>query len=76
MTKATNNKDTEERGGEAAGLDRRAFLRGIGVGAGAAGVAAVAGTGEAEAAPSDDGRKSVGYSETDHVRRVYDLARF
>jgi hypothetical protein len=60
-------------------ISRRGFLRGAGMGAGAAGVAAVALTGtspvRAETAASDS-RKSVGYRETEHVRRVYELSRF
>ena len=60
-------------------ISRRGFLRGAGMGAGAAGVAAVAMTGtssvRAESAGSDR-RKSAGYSETEHVRRVYELSRF
>lgn len=71
MTKIID-KPTEEK----SGVDRRAFLRGVGLSAGAAGVAAVAGTSEAEAAPVTDHRKSAGYSETDHVLRAYELARF
>lgn len=61
------------------GISRRGFLRGAGMGAGAAGVAAVAPAGtspvRAETAASDS-RKSVGYRETEHVRRVYELSRF
>jgi hypothetical protein len=55
---------------------RREFLKTIGVGAGAAGAVAVTGAGEAKAeAPSlPDG--SAGYRETEHVKRVYELARF
>ncbi len=60
-------------------ISRRGFLRGAGKGAGAAGVAAVALTGassvRAEVA-GDDKRESVGYRETEHVRRVYELSRF
>lgn len=53
---------------------RREFLKTIG--AGAAGAVAVTGAGEAKAvAPSlPDG--SAGYRETEHVKRVYELARF
>ncbi len=60
-------------------ISRRGFLRGAGMGAGAAGVAAVALTGtspvRAESAGGDR-RKSAGYRETEHVRRVYELSRF
>lgn len=71
MTKAQEKPNTEKQG-----VDRRAFLRGAGIAAGAAGVAAVTASPEAEAAPAADNHKSVGYRETDHVRRAYDLARF
>ncbi|MBT3238658.1 MAG: twin-arginine translocation signal domain-containing protein [Rhodospirillaceae bacterium] len=60
------------------GIDRRSFLGAVGLGAGAAGAAAViASSGTAEAADTgatDD--KSVGYHETDHVRRAYQVAKF
>jgi len=60
-------------------ISRRGFLRGAGMGAGATGVAAVAvasgSSVRAETAGSDE-RKSVGYRETEHVRRVYELSRF
>lgn len=62
-------------------VDRRSFLRGLGFGAaGAAGAASVAafalnGAAPAEAKPASD-KPSVGYSETDHVKRVYSAARF
>jgi hypothetical protein len=64
------------------GLSRRGFLRGAGMGAGAAGVAAVATAAGAGGSPvraetaGEDGRKSVGYRETEHVRQVYELSRF
>jgi hypothetical protein len=55
---------------------RREFLKTVGVGAGAAGAAAVTGAVEApaEAAALPDG--NAGYRETEHVKRVYQLARF
>lgn len=61
-----------------AGVDRRAFLRGIGLGAAGAGAAAalVAGNAAAEAADPAVKTEGAGYSETPHVRRYYDLARF
>ena len=61
------------------GISRRGFLRGAGMGAGAAGVAAVAvasGPSVHAETADGDGRKSVGYRETEHVRRVYELSRF
>jgi len=55
---------------------RRGFLRiaGIGTVAGAAG--AVAGGVVAPAQARETGPGRVGYRETEHVRRYYDLARF
>lgn len=61
------------------GIGRRAFLRGVGASAGAAGAVAAVGaaTGPAEAKAADPRDKAdAGYRETEHVRRVYDLARF
>lgn len=61
------------------GMDRRAFLRG-GLSAGAAGAVVVATAGAAGAAtetPAEPRDKpDAHYRETEHVRRVYDLARF
>ena len=71
------NEDKSKRG-----ISRRGFLRGAGMGAGAAGVAAVAAVAVAGGSPvsaetaASDSRKSVGYRETEHVRRVYELSRF
>lgn len=58
-------------------LDRRGFLRTAAVGAGAAAATAVTVSaaavtaGESKATPP-----GTGYHETDHIRRVYELARF
>jgi len=55
--------------------DRRNFFKKAGIGAGAAAVAVTAsqvGAVEAVSAPT----KGSGYSETDHVRKYYELARF
>jgi hypothetical protein len=55
---------------------RRAFFTKAGLGAGAAAVAMTAsqvGAVEAEPQPS---KKASGYTETDHVRKFYELARF
>lgn len=71
MTKREDQRETKAKG-----LDRRSFLRGVGAGAGAAGVAALVATDGAEAAPAEKEHKAGGYRETEHVRRVYDLARF
>lgn len=59
------------------GVSRRCVLRGIGMGAaGAAATATLAGqAGAAKAMPAPP-RPQNGYRETDHVRRVYELARF
>lgn len=57
---------------------RRDFFKKTGVGLGVAGAVAVgltSGTAEAEGKP-DSSFKKGGYRETDHVRRVYELARF
>lgn len=61
------------------GVDRRAFLRGIGFAGASAGAAAalVAGQASAEAADEVTTKASAtGYRKTEHVRRYYDLARF
>lgn len=60
------------------GVSRRGLLRGLGLGAAGA---AAAGTlvREAEAASTKQAAsapRSGGYRESDHVRRVYELARF
>ncbi|GAB4393879.1 MAG: hypothetical protein Tsb0032_14940 [Kiloniellaceae bacterium] len=54
---------------------RRDFFKKAGLGAGAAAIAATAsqaGAVEAVSPPS----KGSGYTETDHVRKFYELARF
>ena len=58
------------------GASRRSFFRAVGLGAGAAGALAVLGekAAAAEAAPAVEG--AAGYRESDHVKRVYALARF
>ena len=56
--------------------DRRDFFKKAGLGAGAAAVtltAAQAGAVEVASTPS---QKGSGYTETDHVRKYYELARF
>ncbi|WP_150525113.1 twin-arginine translocation signal domain-containing protein [Roseibium sediminis] len=53
--------------------DRRNFLKLAGLGTLASGATVVAGAAEA-AAPSQDA--GTGYRETDHVKRVYETARF
>lgn len=61
------------------GVDRRAFLRGVGLGAGAAGAVAAmtVAAGPVEAAVEEPSVKGGdGYRETEHVRRYYQLARF
>ena len=59
---------------EKSNTDRRSFLKLAGLGSAGA-VAATAGvqTAEAEVQPEGDSR---GYSETDHVKKVYELAKF
>lgn len=60
-------------------VNRRSFLRGLGLGAaGAAGAAALAVNGAgapAEAKPAE-AKPSIGYRETEHVKRAYGAARF
>ncbi len=54
--------------------DRRSFLKMAGLGtAGAVATAAGTQTANADGVREDGSR---GYSETEHVRKVYDLARF
>ena len=55
--------------------DRRAFLKLAGVGTVAGGAALVSSSGPADAAEVEASSGRL-YRETDHVRRVYDLARF
>jgi nitrous oxide reductase len=59
-------------------LSRRGFMRRAGLGvAGAAGVTVVTwGATKASATEPRSGKRRVGYRETEHVRRVYDLSRF
>ena len=63
---------------EAPAYGRRDFFRKASLGAGAAGVAAVslaAKDGKAAVATDEQGR-GVGYQETAHVKKFYELARF
>ncbi|MGI9384856.1 MAG: formate dehydrogenase [Methyloligellaceae bacterium] len=55
--------------------DRRSFLRLAGLGTVAGGAALVAGGGAAEADTAADDKDRL-YSETDHVKTYYQLARF
>ncbi|MHA1599753.1 MAG: formate dehydrogenase [Alphaproteobacteria bacterium] len=62
----------------AAKLGRRDFFRKAGLGAGVAGAAAVglsASKGQA-AVPGKDATKGIGYQETEHVKKFYELAKF
>ena len=63
---------------EETSLGRRDFFRKAGLGAGAVGAAAVGlATGESQAAqPVQKSSNSVGYQETSHVKKFYELARF
>lgn len=57
--------------------ERRAFLKLAGTGAATAGVAVVLGGGAADgAAPAAEARRDAGYSETAHVKKFYQTARF
>ena len=53
--------------------DRRDFLKLAGLGSLAGGATLVTGTAEAAAPSSEAGN---GYRETDHVKKVYEAARF
>jgi hypothetical protein len=58
-------------------LDRRAFFKKAGVGIGAAGAVAVGLGASAEAKVDSEGdKKTKAYRETEHVKRVYETARF
>lgn len=54
---------------------RRSFLRLAGAGA-ATGAAVAATGGQAAAVEAPKSKTAAGYRETEHVRKVYDLARF
>lgn len=56
-------------------LGRRDFFKKAGLGAGAAAVAVTASQAGAVETTAPQ-KKSAGYTETDHVRTFYDLARF
>lgn len=60
------------------GIDtgRRAFFTKAGLGAGAAAVAMTASQAGAVEAVTPTEKKASGYTETDHVRKFYELARF
>lgn len=55
--------------------DRRSFLRLAGLGTVAGGAALVAGQGAAEAKTASDDKDGL-YTETEHVKAYYRLARF
>ena len=55
---------------------RRRFLKLASLGAVAGTVAAAAGTRESEAAAVEPEQGGKGYRETEHVKKVYELARF
>ena len=63
-------------GQESSRMGRRAFLKTASLGVAASAGAAVIGGGEEPAAAATPDKKTGGYRETDHVRRVYALARF
>lgn len=58
------------------GASRRGFLRIAGIGAVAGAAGAVAGGVTAPAKAREAGPGRVGYRESEHVKRYYDLARF
>ena len=55
---------------------RRDFFKKAGLGAGAAAIAVTASKAGAVEAVSTPSEKGSGYTETDHVRKYYELARF
>ena len=58
-------------------MERRDFMKKTGLGIGVAGAAAVSLSKTSSAAPSvGDAPGKAGYRETDHVKRVYETARF
>ncbi|MGB0683671.1 MAG: ubiquinol-cytochrome c reductase iron-sulfur subunit N-terminal domain-containing protein [Magnetovibrionaceae bacterium] len=58
-------------------LSRRDFLKNTTIGASAAGAAvALTATSAQAATPAAGSADAAGYSETEHVRTYYDLARF
>ena len=67
--------ETEEGRG-AASAGRRDFLRLAGLGGVAAGATALAGGARDAKAAAPEPHGPTGYRETEHVRRVYELARF
>ena len=77
MTKSTTKIKSRKSPSESSGLDRRSFFKGATLGI-SAGIAATAlGTGEAAAASATETNENKShYRLTDHVQRVYALARF
>lgn len=62
---------------EVSPVGRRDFFRKAGLGAGAVGAAAVGlAASKGEAAEPVASSNSVGYRETDHVKKYYELAKF
>ncbi len=55
---------------------RRGFFRGAVLGAGAAGALAIVGRATGAEATDPAAKKNAGYRETEHVKKVYALARF
>jgi len=58
--------------------DRRSFLKLASVGAASVGAASVVATAGAQSVSADEKQpdNTTGYTETDHVKKVYELARF
>lgn len=75
MTQNKRPSAEPDSGQEPSRMGRRAFLKTASLGVAASAGAAVIGGEEAVAAAAPD-KKTGGYRETDHVRRVYALARF
>lgn len=60
---------------EETSIGRRDFFKKAGIGAGATAIAATASQAGAVEAGTPQ-KKSAGYTETEHVRKFYELARF
>jgi hypothetical protein len=66
----------ERQDREVAAPSRRAVFRAVGLGVGAAGAAAAGVRPESAEAAATRSDGSLGYRETDHVKKVYETARF
>ena len=73
----SENKSRARENESSGRIGRRGFLKTAGLGvATAAGTAAMVGAGKGEAVAAEPDRRGSGYRETEHIRRIYALARF